>query len=151
MNKQISDFLSQDPAITIHSGATVSEAVSVMTSEKHNYVLIEDNNDIVGIFTDRDLLNRVLSEQLLPDEVKIRDVMTPDPELLEPSDYIAYAMERMARYGYRNIPIKLDEGGIAVLTVWNVMSHISDILIDVEEQESDLDMLNEITDIGGGG
>ena len=151
MNKLISDFLSQEPAITIHAEASVSDAVSVMTSEKHNYVLIEDEGELIGIFTDRDLLNRVLSEKLLPDEVKIRDVMTPDPEVLEANNNIGYAMERMARYGYRNIPIKLEDGGTGVLTVWNVMSHISDILSDVEEVESDLDMLNEVTDIGGGG
>jgi CBS domain-containing protein len=151
MNKQISDFLSQEPAITIHSEASVSEAISVMSTAKHNYVLVEENDAIVGIFTDRDLLNRVLSEKLMPDDVKIRDVMTPDPEFLEPTDYIVYAIERMARYGYRNIPIKLEDKNIGVLTVWNVMSHISEILVDVEQEESDLDILNEITDIGGGG
>ena len=150
MNKNISEFLSSESAQTINADATVMDAISEMVTHRQNYVLVMDNETIVGIFTERDLLNRVINEKLLPADVIVRDVMTPDPDTLKRTDYIAYAIERMARYGFRNIPV-LDEGSPpAVLTVWNVMSHLSEILADVEETEIDKDMIDEITDTGGG-
>ncbi len=151
MNKNIAEFLTDRPANTIQADATVMDAISAMTQERHDYVLVMENDSITGIFTERDFLNRVIGERLLPAEVLIRDVMTPDPETLMRSDYISYAIERMARYGFRNIPV-IDEGRPpAVLTVWNVMSHLSEILADIEEDGIDKDMFDELADIGGGG
>lgn len=150
MNKKISDFLSDDKAITIDSNARVLDAIKLMNTEKHNYVLVMENNNVQGIFTERDLLNRVLSEKKLPADVILRDVMTPNPDSLNRDDYIGYAVERMARYGYRNIPVEDGKEGPVVLTVWNVMTHVSDILIDAEETESDREIVEEMADIGGG-
>ena len=150
MNKKISEFLDDDAAITINADASVKDAISVMASEKHNYVLVTDNGSVLGIFTDRDLLNRVTAEKRLPADVKIRDVMTPEPDSLHHDDYIGYAIERMARYGVRNIPVETDTSEKAVLTVWNVMTHLSEILADVEETEHDKDIIEAVTDTGGG-
>ena len=150
MNKKISEFLTEQAAVTIQADATVMDAISVMMAEHHNYVLVADKDSIVGIFTDRDLLNRVTSEKLLPAEVVIRDVMTPNPDTLKTDDYIAYAIEKMARQGFRNIPISDENGNMAILTVWNVMSHLSEILTDAEEAESDRYIVEALTDTGGG-
>jgi len=150
MNKKISEFLTEQAAVTIQADATVKDAILLMTAEQHNYVLVAENNSIVGIFTDRDLLNRVTSENLLPAEVIIRDVMTPNPDTLKTDDYIGYAIEKMARQGFRNIPISDENGNMSILTVWNVMSHLSEILADAEEAESDRHIVEAITDTGGG-
>ena len=150
MNKKISKFLTDETPITLHADATVMDAISVMTAEHHNYVLLTDKDSIIGIFTDRDLLNRVTGEKLLPTDVKIRDVMTPNPDTLKTDDYISYSIEKMARYGYRNIPIVDENGDTSVLTVWNVMSHLSEILADAQEAELDKDIVNLLTDVGGG-
>jgi CBS domain-containing protein len=150
MNKKISDFLSDEKALTVDSNARVIDAIKLMNSEKHNYVLVIQNDNVQGIFTERDLLNRVLSEKKLPADVKVCDVMTPNPDALSNDDYIGYAVERMARYGYRNIPIEDSKQGPVVLTVWNVMTHISDILADAEEIETDREIMEEMSDIGGG-
>ena len=149
MNKKISEFLVAHNVLTIDTASSVLDAINLMKAEGQSYVLVTDNGDVVGIFTERDLLNRVLGENKLPADVAIEDVMTPNPDALSPDDYIAYAVERMARYGYRNIPV--DEGdGLNVLTVWDVMMHLSDILADAEESESDREILEEMADIGGG-
>ncbi|MEX2352594.1 MAG: CBS domain-containing protein [Gammaproteobacteria bacterium] len=150
MNKTISEFLTGNPANTIRADATAMDAITAMTSERHDYVLVMDNETIAGIFTERDFLNRVLGERLSPAEVSIWEVMTPNPEYLVSSDYIAYAIERMARYGFRNIPIVDPDKPPMVLTIWNVMSHLSEILADVEEDEIDRVILEEFTDTGGG-
>lgn len=150
VNKNISEFLTGKSANTIHAGATVMEAIAAMISERHDYVLVMEDEAIVGIFTDRDFLNRVIGERLLPSATLIRDVMTPNPDTLKRSDYISYAIERMARHGFRNIPIVDEEGPLAVLTVWLVMLHLSEIIDEVEEAKIDNEIVSELADIGGG-
>jgi CBS domain-containing protein len=108
MNKKISDFLTDHNVLTIDPASSVQDAIELMKTQGQSYVLVTDGDRIVGIFTERDLLNRVLSEKKLPAEVQVQEVMTPNPDALNPDDYIAYAVERMARYGYRTIPV---EGG----------------------------------------
>ena len=149
MNKKISDFLTDHNVLTIDPASSVQDAIELMKTQGQSYVLVTDGDRIVGIFTERDLLNRVLSEKKLPAEVQVQEVMTPNPDALNPDDYIAYAVERMARYGYRTIPVE-DGPALNVLTVWDVMMHLSDILADAEESESDREFVEEMADIGGG-
>jgi CBS domain-containing protein len=150
MNKNISEFVSDEAVSTIDVDATVMDAINVMTSTLHNYVLVTEKGSTVGIFTDRDLLYRVTGEKCLPGEIAIRDVMTPNPDTLKADDFISYAIEKMARQGFRNVPIVDDTGTTSVLTVWNIMSHMSEILEDVEQIEKDKEIVDEITDTGGG-
>ena len=150
INKNISEFLTGKTATTISADATVMDAIATMNNDRHDYILVMENEAIVGIFTIRDFLNRVASERLLPNETPLRDVMTLEPDTLKQTDYISFAVERMARYGFRNIPI-IDEGSPpAVVTIWDVMSHVSEILAEVEEAEVDKDIVDEMTDTGGG-
>jgi CBS domain-containing protein len=140
MNKNISEFVSDEAVSTIDVDATVMDAINVMTSTLHNYVLV----------TEKGLLYRVTGEKCLPGEIAIRDVMTPNPDTLKADDFISYAIEKMARQGFRNVPIVDDTGTTSVLTVWNIMSHMSEILEDVEQIEKDKEIVDEITDTGGG-
>jgi len=110
-------------------------------------LLVVEKDVIVGIFTERDFLNRVIGERLVPAETRMRDVMTAHPDTLRPSDGVAYAVERMASRGFRNIPIVDNDKPAAVLTVWDVMTHLSAALADAEDNNIGID---EWTDIGGG-
>lgn len=148
IQKQISEFLSDKPDLTIAVDASVMDAVNKMTADQSECLLVVENEELVGIFTERDFLNRVVGARLIPAETSLRNVMTVNPDILRPGDGVSYAVERMASRGFRNIPIVDDDNPAAVLTVWDVMSHLSKVLAEVEENsDSDLD---EWTDIGGG-
>lgn len=149
IQKAISEFLTGRSALTVPAEAMVMDAVKAMTSERREYVLVVEEGAIVGIFTERDFLNRVVAVQLSPGETPIRDVMTSNPDQLRPIDNICYVIEKMASCGYRNVPIVNEDGAIAVLTVWDVMSHLSEVLAEVDEVE-DEEELEEWTDMGGG-
>ena len=148
IQKQISEVLSDKPDLTIAADASVMEAVDKMTADQSECLLVVENEELVGIFTERDFLNRVVGARLIPAETSLRNVMTVNPDILRPGDGVSYAVERMASRGFRNIPIVDNDNPAAVLTVWDVMSHLSEVLAEVEENsDSDLD---EWTDIGGG-
>ncbi len=148
VQKQISEVLSDKPDLTIAADASVMDAIDKMTKDHSECLLVVENKEVVGIFTERDFLNRVVGARLIPEEICLRDVMTVNPDILRPGDCVSYAVERMASRGFRNIPIVDDDDPAAVLTVWDVMSHLSEVLAEVEED--DADDLDEWTDIGGG-
>ncbi len=148
IQKQISEVLSDKPDLTIAADASVMDAIDKMTKDHSECLLVVENKEVVGIFTERDFLNRVVGARLIPEETSLRNVMTVNPDTLRPGDCVSYAVERMASRGFRNIPIVDDEDPAAVLTVWDVMSHLSEVLDEVEED--DANDLDEWTDIGGG-
>jgi len=127
----------------------VSKAVSMMKNRSSDCALVIKDDKLVGVFTERDFLFRVLAEKRVPDSVLIEDVMTPEPETLRDSDSIAYAINRMVVRGFRNIPIVSDrDRPISVLSIRHVMEHMNELFSELEDDESAGE--DEWTDLGGG-
>lgn len=94
-------------------------------------VVVNDDRRLLGIFTERDLLNKIALGAVDPTAMPVDALMQPDPETLTPEHPIAYALNRMAGGGYRNIPLVDAEGKIAGLVtlrdiVEEVCEHFSD-------------------------
>ncbi len=148
IQKPISAFLAGHAAVNISISANVMEAIDLMKSEHSQCLLVVDNDKLAGIFTERDFLNRVIGARLIPSETSVADVMTANPDTLGIDDAVSYAIERMARRGFRNIPIIDNDETAMVLTVWDVMSHLSELLAEYDENgDAEID---EWTDLGGG-
>ena len=69
---------------TIAPGATVLDAVEAMNERKIGALLVTDEGHVVGIFSERDVLRRVIGEMRRPSETRLKDVMTPDVFCVEP-------------------------------------------------------------------
>ena len=126
----------------------VSTAVAGMRDKKTHCALVVEEGKLVGIFTERDFLNRIASQRRDPARVAIREVMTLDPQTLRAHDCVSYAINRMAVGRYRNVPI-VDRNGAptSVLDVRLVMMHLIKVFAEVEQGGSDHP---EWIDIGGG-
>lgn len=80
MERPVSELLKRS-GVVIYTGpdTSVKDAVGIMSDRNVGSLLIlEDNSDLVGIFTERDLLNRVVNEGRDPETTSIREVMTED-------------------------------------------------------------------------
>jgi CBS domain-containing protein len=79
---------------------------------------------VVGIFTERDLMQRVLALGK-PLTVPVSECMTPDPVTVHPKDPISVAVARMEEGGYRHLPV-LDEAGrpVGVLSVKRIVHYL---------------------------
>jgi CBS domain-containing protein len=92
--------------ICLRERSTVQEAVGAMLARHQAGVLVvDDGGRLTGIFTERDVLTRVVGRQLDPRQTPLREVMTPDPEALTPQDRVAYAVYCMSVAGYRTVPL----------------------------------------------
>lgn len=97
--------------ICVEEDTTVAEAIElIVTSNGHKGVcVVDDLGQLIGIFTERDVLTQIVSRNRAASEVAVKEVMTPDPEALKPDDTAAFALNRMASQGFRTIPIVDDE------------------------------------------
>lgn len=102
--------------VTVESPTSVLEAVHLMRDRHAGCVLVVRGGKLRGIFTERDVVGRVVAAGLDPARTAVRRVMTPSPETLRPTDSIAFSLNLMSLGGYRHIPL-VDKAGAPVGTV----------------------------------
>ncbi|HEX3475870.1 MAG TPA: CBS domain-containing protein [Kofleriaceae bacterium] len=135
----------------------VSRAFDQMSREVYDCVLVMRGDELAGIFTSRDFLNRVAAVRADPAALVLGDVMTPTPRTLRPRDPVAFAINWMAVEGFRNVPILDDAGAVlGVLTVWDVMRHLEAIFDEIDATPrpvapgGDTSSVIAMVDLGGG-
>ena len=93
--------------ISIQADATVREAIRVMVENRIGCLLVEEGGQLTGVFTERDVLNKIALETANLDG-PVSTFMTRSPETITARDSIAYALHAMDVGGYRHIPIVTD-------------------------------------------
>lgn len=104
--------LAMKSPFSVQTTATVRDAVQEMIRHRIGCVLVMNGPDLAGIFTERDVLNRVSPDRSALDQ-PVSQHMTASPMVLRINDSIAYALHAMAVNGYRHLPV-VDEAGHAV-------------------------------------
>jgi CBS domain-containing protein len=93
---------------------SASEAMRAMQSEHRGSVLITEDGSrrsrLQGIFTERDVLRRVIDGGRNPAQLAVGEIMTPDPECLHVHAPVAWALNKMEVGGFRHVPAVDDEG-----------------------------------------
>jgi len=110
-------YLMSAPAITISPTATVFEAIKIMAEKRIGSLIVTEGEEIKGIFTERDLISKVLVKELDPKKVTIREVMTPAPLVtITPDAEISEAALLMVRKRIRRLPVIEDGKLVGILT-----------------------------------
>lgn len=122
-------LLAPSAPIRLTAEATVREAVAEMVANRRGAVLIVDaDGRLSGIFTERDVLTRVVGQGRDARRTVLDEVMTRDPEALTPNDRICYAVNRMNNAGYRTVPlVDADRRPIGIVTVNDVVRWLAEI------------------------
>jgi CBS domain-containing protein len=113
-----------------HARVSVDDAmwkvVAEMSAKGRGAVLVEDAGALVGIFTERDLLNRVDYSDALWSHVVVRDVMTPHPMVIRPDDSLSEALRRLIQGHRRHLPV-VDERGhvLGLISIRDILTHIA--------------------------
>ena len=128
LNDQIAVLSPAEP-IRLATTATVDEAIHRMLVQRQPGVMIvAPNGRLVGIFTERDVVTRVLGQRLDPRRTQLGAVMTPNPEALRTADRVAYAVHCMSVAGYRTVPlVDGEQRPIGVVTVSDVIRWLANL------------------------
>jgi len=90
--------------------ATVLEATRKMNEQKIGALIIMEGSKVAGMFTERDVLRRVVAEERAPSETLVSEVMTSDVICVPPDTDIDEAGEIMLRKKIRHVPVCGAEG-----------------------------------------
>lgn len=117
------------PPIAFSPEQSVKDGMLAMQQRHRGCILITQDgtlrSSLVGIFTERDVLLRVINSGRNPAGVALGELMTPDPETLPFDARIAWALNMMAVGGYRHLPITDRQGWpTAVLAVRDIVEFL---------------------------
>ena len=126
----ISEVASRRPAVTVPPDAPVEKALALMRARKVSAVVVVERKKarrVIGVFTERDLVNRALPARGWA-KAEVRRFMTPDPETLRPSDPVAYALNKMSVGGFRHVPL-VDAAGRAagMITAGDLLGYLVEL------------------------
>jgi CBS domain-containing protein len=118
--------LGPTPLLSVGPAQAVAAAVNLMRLHRVGCVLVCEGDRLVGIFTERDLLRRVLAAGK-PLGTPVGQCMTPDPVVVHPKDPIRVAVRHMEEGGYRHLPV-VDAAGkpLGVLSVKRIVHYLAE-------------------------
>jgi CBS domain-containing protein len=122
----------------VRDDANAFDAAEYMAKRNIGAVCVLDGDEkLCGIFSERDLLNRVVVKRLDPAAVPIRDVMSEPRAVIECGDTPHEALERMERVGSRHLPVVDGDKFIGMLSMRDIMR------VEIGEQGAELQLLHE--------
>jgi len=115
--RHLSEIIRHQNPLTLPPGATVKHACERMRDRRVGAVLVIDNEHrLLGIFTGRDAITRVLAEGKNAASTTLADVMTPEPSTLPPGKTAIEALRLMQECGCRHVPVVEGDKVVGVLS-----------------------------------
>lgn len=128
INEPIEKMNYRDPVI-ISKNTKIAEAIDLFNKKDVGCVLVADENTgkLIGVFTERDVIRKLINKDYDLHAETIENYMTKRPDALYLTDPIAFALNRMAAGGYRHVPL-IDKGKkpVGFLSVRDIVDHLAD-------------------------
>lgn len=102
--------LNFDAPLAVSPDTNVAAVVELMNARRQTAALVLEGDELAGIFTERDVLTRVVLKPLDPRTTPVRALMTSDPHTLTESTQISAALRILALANYHHLPV-LDDAG----------------------------------------
>ncbi len=142
-NRLISSIIAQQTPVIADKSTSVFTAATLMTQHKVSAVMVVDAGQLIGIFTERDCLSRVITQHKDPQTTTVEEVMTASPITIASSRPLGHALHMMNDYGFRHMPIV--DNGVPV----GIISARDALGIDMMAFERELRQREEITELLG--
>lgn len=119
--KHVKDVIEGRELISATPDATVLEIARTMSERRIGAVPVLEGTRLVGIFTERDLMTRVVTKELSAADTRVSEVMTPDVASANPGDPLPECIERMQASGYRHLPVLDGDVVVGVISLRDLL------------------------------
>lgn len=128
LQQPICEVLSLAPLISVPPTTTVAESVRVMVAHGLGCLLITENDQLLGLFTERDVMRKAMASEVPSDAWPVADLMTSSPDTLSADSPLVFALHRMTVGGYRHVPL-LDANGkpVAVVSMRDIVEYLVEL------------------------
>ncbi|MFZ9616538.1 MAG: CBS domain-containing protein [Fluviibacter sp.] len=140
-HRKLKTVVSHRPLVIADPGTSVLAAVKAMREKGVGSVLVTEAGRLVGIFTERDLMNRVIADELVPSNTLLSQVMTEKVIGLEADKPLSHALHLMHQHGFRHVPVL--EQGVPV----GIVSARDALGIEWQDFERELKLADDIAEI----
>lgn len=110
---------------TIQPAATVADAVRQMNEKGIGALLVVDGERPVGIFTERDVLRRVVDADRDPALTRVAEVMTRNPVTIGPDWHVEEAMQLMTSHRFRHLPVLEDGRLVGMISIGDLLRWVT--------------------------
>jgi CBS domain-containing protein len=137
-------IIEKQPILTAAASTTVADAARVMKRSKVGAIMVVgDSGRLVGIFTERDALYRMLAEGRNGKTTRLADVMTSAPRTIHPDKPFGHALHMMYESGFRHVPVVENGRPIGMVSARDALGP------ELQEFESELKRREGIGEILG--
>lgn len=131
----------QDP-FTVSATITVSEAAGLMRERRIGAAMVVEEGKLVGLFTERDALFRVVAQGLDPHATRLAQVMTRDVHTIHPDKLFGNALQIMQQGGFRHVPVVEDGKPVGMVSARDALGpELEDFVLELLRQEQAQDIL----------
>ena len=103
--RSLRSIVAGQPPATAPKTTSVLDAAVLMKQQGKGALLVVDGSRLIGIFTERDALIKVIAAGLDPARTTLAEVMTPQPQTLPPDEPFVKALRIMHKHGFRHLPV----------------------------------------------
>lgn len=123
--EKVGDLFTPNP-VTVAADMAVHDVIAVMQSRKIGAVLLESRGRLAGIFSERDLVNRVLGQDIDP-QTPVNTLVSSSDVSVQPTDDLAHAIEIMAQHKLRHLPVcTATKHIVGILSVRNIIDCLAE-------------------------
>lgn len=140
-HRKLKTIVSQRPLVIASPDTSVLVAVKAMKEKGVGSVLVTESNTLVGIFTERDLMNRVIAEDLAPQNTLLSQVMTEKVIGLEADKPLSHALHLMHQHGFRHVPVLEQGKPVGIVSARDALG------IEWQDFERELKLADDIAEI----
>ena len=142
MKRTLSQVVAGQTVISASAETTVRTAAITMAQKNIGAIVVVDAaGKLEGLFTERDVLNRVVARSLDPDTTPLSAVMTAKLQTASPDQPLAHALHMMFEGGFRHVPVV--EGGLPIGMV-SARNALGPEMVEFEKELQDRDHITEI-------
>lgn len=123
--------------LSVESADTVFDAISLMAEVNIGAVLVQQDSTIIGIFTERDYLQKVALKDLSSRTLTVGEVMTSPVITVGPNDSVQQCMETMTICRCRHLPVVENDQLLGIVSIGDLVKDL------VDEKESEITQLSQ--------
>jgi CBS domain-containing protein len=135
-DRPIRDIVRRNKLVSASETTTVTEAARLMKDARVGAILVLRKEKLVGIFTERDALTRVLAVGRDPLHTKLSQVMTAKPDSMAPDKPFGHALIMMHEHGYRHMPVVENGKPVGVVSMRDAQPpELNTLQSDLQDRE----------------
>jgi len=134
--RSIRSIIAGQTLVTAVKTATVKDAALQMKRQNVGSLLVVDGTRLIGIFTERDALFRVVAGGRDPATTTIAEVMTPQPQTIHPDEPFLHALRIMHEGKFRHLPVVEFDRPLGLVSVRDALDEdLYELRVDLEQRQ----------------